>query len=158
ELERFLRGEPVEAKAVGTVRQIRSTVRRHRSRFGIALAAAALLAVAAVTAITLSRQRDEAVGLLREAARLSVDAALRLRRAGDAEGMRSFLPALQEKYRRAAAKAPAIAEPDYLMGRLYRALMDDEKALEHQDHALAKEPDYAPALYERVVLRSRKYG
>src|SRR6185295_2540626 len=82
ELERFLRGEPVEAKAVGTVRQIRSTVRRHRSRFGIALAAAALLAVAAVTAITLSRQRDEAVGLLREAARLSVDAALRSRKYG----------------------------------------------------------------------------
>lgn len=158
ELERHLRGEPVEAKAVGTVRQIHSVVRRHQRRVGIGVGAAAVFVIALVVALTITRQREEAVALLRESARISVDAALRLRRAGDAEGMRSFLPGIQAKYRQAVEKSPAIAEPDYLMGRMYRALMEDDKALQHQDRALGKDADFAPALYERVVLRSRKYG
>src|SRR6185295_5552741 len=158
ELERHLRGEPVQAKAASTVRQIHATVRRHRKRLGMGTGAAAVFVIAVVVALTISRQREEAVGLLRESARISVDAALRLRRAGDAEGMRSFLPGIREKYAQAVGKSPGIAEPDYLMGRMYRALMEDEKALQHQDLALGKDADFAPALYERIVLRSRKYG
>jgi tetratricopeptide (TPR) repeat protein len=44
------------------------------------------------------------------------------------------------------------------MGRMHRALMDEERALALQDAALSKEPAFAPALYERAVLRSRQYG
>jgi hypothetical protein len=72
--------------------------------------------------------------------------------------MREFLPPLQEAYGKASARAPDLAEVDYLIGRMHRALMEDEKALAYQEAALLKDPLYASALYERAVLTFKKYA
>jgi len=95
---------------------------------------------------------------IRELSRVSLQAVLELRRAGANERMSEFLPSLESSYREAVSSAPEVAEIDYLMGRLYRAVMDDARARELQAAALRKEPDYAPALYERIVLGSKAYG
>src|SRR6185436_3726342 len=65
-------------------------------------------------------------------------------------------PPLEQVYRRAASKAPTVAEVDYLMGRMWRALLEPEQALASQEKALRKDPTYAPALYERAVLLASK--
>jgi tetratricopeptide (TPR) repeat protein len=44
-------------------------------------------------------------------------------------------------------------ELDYLLGRGYRTAMENDKALEYQERALAVSPKYGPALYEKFVLR-----
>jgi tetratricopeptide (TPR) repeat protein len=72
--------------------------------------------------------------------------------------MRKFLPPLEEAYREALRLQPGLAEPEYLMGRMHRALLDERRALDFQEKALAKDPAYAPALYERAVLLSMRHA
>ncbi len=58
---------------------------------------------------------------------------------------------------RAALSEPS-PEPDYFEGRLARLLQEPAKAEEYQDRALAIAPDFAPALYERILLAASEYG
>src|SRR5437667_5796800 len=44
------------------------------------------------------------------------------------------------------------------MGRMHRALMNDEQALDFEERALRKNPEYAPALYGRAVPLANRYG
>lgn len=117
---------------------------------------AAGIGAAAVAALVFGLSglfRPTGLEAVRKVARLALDAALQFRRVGANDRMRTYLPDLEAAYREAAGHA----EVEYLMGRMYRALMDDERALDFQERALRKDPAYAPALYERVVLTSRKY-
>lgn len=59
--------------------------------------------------------------------------------------------------REAIGRAPALGEPHYRLGRLYRALQRFDLALEEQEKAVAKEPGYAPARYERALLDLRRW-
>ena len=55
---------------------------------------------------SLRKEREDAVEALRSSTRISLDAALRLRRAGDVEGMRELLDGMEDAYQRAVEKAP----------------------------------------------------
>ncbi len=159
DLRRAREGRPVAARPDSWVDRLLRTIRRHRT----AAATAAALFLAALLSGSLAlrgaRLRDAAVDTMRETARVSLDAALQLRRKGAGrDELRPYLLTLQNTYDKAVAQAPDVAELDYLMGRMQRALLKDGPALEYQEAALRKDPDYAPSLYERVILLSRRYG
>jgi tetratricopeptide (TPR) repeat protein len=106
----------------------------------------------------LDAEKEKNLSLLREHARTSLEAVLGFRRAGANEKMKQFVPGLEAAYRQALDSAPDVAEVEYLMGRMHRALMQEEEALAFQERALKKDPSYAPALYERAVLLANRYG
>ncbi|MBI3854685.1 MAG: hypothetical protein HY293_03220, partial [Planctomycetes bacterium] len=161
DLDRILKDEPVAASA------ITQTLRRgmKRSRRVIWVAAAALLFGVAWRAWisaedntrrleTEARERDRERELqgFRDLARVSIDAMQTLRRAGANERMGEFLTKLEAAC--ASMRTRKLASPDveYLLGRGYRAAMEDGKALDQQEKALALSAKFAPALYEKFVL------
>jgi tetratricopeptide (TPR) repeat protein len=124
---------------------------------------AALLVAALLGSLVVVRERQQAARAtaaeaVRDMARLALETALRLRRAGDPAGMRMVLPQALRAYDRARAVGADSAEVEYVMGRLYRALLDEDAALAFQERALAREPGHPGALYERAVLLSGRYG
>jgi tetratricopeptide (TPR) repeat protein/tRNA A-37 threonylcarbamoyl transferase component Bud32 len=162
DLEAWLAGRPTRARPPGRLERIGRWARRNRTVATFSsLALAAVLAAAAVGWWSVERSRAErakVIAALRDTERICLEAALRLRRAGETTGAGPFRAAIETAYRDAAARAPDAAEVEYLMGRMERALMDDAGALDHAERALAKDPRFAPALYERVVLLSKRYG
>ncbi|MBV8880043.1 MAG: protein kinase [Planctomycetaceae bacterium] len=155
----ILSDEPIRARRASPVDVLHRRLRRHPRTVALlalvlGLAALALLAGRAIV----RRERDASLATIRETARVSLQAALELRRAGANARMTEFLPKLESAYRQAVERAPDTAEVEYLMGRFHRALMNDRLALEFQDRALAKDAAYAPALYERAILASKTYG
>lgn len=179
DVRRCLAGEPILARPASFPYRAWKFLRRHRLPSALGATAAAALVVAATfaaRAIERSKslevaarekaqereryalERDLALRLLRETTRVSLEAALVLRRQGANERLPAFLEPLESAYRQALERAPELAEVDYRMGRMHRALMKDAAALEFQNRALAKDPDYAPALYERAVLLATKYA
>lgn len=179
DLRRSLADEPILARPSSRSYRLRKFLRRNRvgaSLGGIAAAALVIASVAGIRSIERSRrlesisleqereraryamERASALALLRETARVSLDAALALRREGANERMGRFLETLESAYRQAVERAPDLAEVDYRMGRMHRAMMNDGAALEFQERALRKDPSYAPALYERSVLLAKKYA
>ncbi len=164
DLARVRTGEPIEARRAGLAYGLYKRVRRHRAAYAVGAAAlGVLLAVGIAASRRLEREearyraeRDRSVAMMRETARLSLEAALRLREKGENAAMRRYLPALEAAYQGARERAPELAEIEYLMGRMHRALMNDDRALVHQEEALRREPGYPRALYERAVLRAKK--
>jgi serine/threonine-protein kinase len=165
DLARYQAGEAVLARPHGRTYRLYRAVRKSR----VARASAVVLGIALLASATalvamrdksgrLEAEREKSLTLLRKQARISLDAVLRLRRAGDNESMKQFVPDLEAAYQQALESAPDVAEVEYLMGRMHRALMDEEKALGFQERALKKDPSYAPALYERAVLLANRYG
>jgi serine/threonine-protein kinase len=150
DLRRALNSEPIAARPPSLAYRAYRRIRRN----WIAYAALAAVLAAVVLGWGGSIEHAERLKFMRETADQSVREALRLRREGYNELMDRHLPRLQAVY----AEAPELAEVDYLMGRMYRALLNDVKALEHQERALAKDPSYEPALYERLVLKSNRFG
>ncbi len=158
DLRRLLEAEPIAARSMAAWRRV---LRRNRHlRLALAVAAAALLlaAVAVVARLQLHKERAAAVDVMRTLGRQSLESALRFRRGGDIAGMRQMLPPLRTAYEGAQKRAPEMAELDYLMGRMHRALMMEDEALAFQQRALSKEPGYAPARYERALAFCRQYG
>ena len=160
DLRQYLAGEPIQARPAGLPYRLYRKVRKSRAaRVAAVLAAAVLLAVGVMIATGKEKvPRHQAVNFLRDHARTSLDAMLKLRRAGANEAMKEFVPGLEASYRQALETAPEVAEVEYLLGRMHRALLDDTKALEFQERALRKDPVYPPALYERAVLLANRYG
>lgn len=140
--------------AVLTAQAARSRLRRRLLVSVLGLAVASVV----IAKATEWRSRTAVVDALRRQAKTSVEAALGLQRAGANAQMRQFLPPLEAAYEEASRRAPAAPEVDYLMGRMHRALLDTDRSLAFQDLAIAKDPTYGPALYERAVLLSLKNG
>ncbi len=162
---RFLAGEPILARREGPVRRALRAARRRPALSAAVVALAAALALAAGAGATARRGEMEKQRLaaqvldrLRAAARAGLDATLVVRRAGGsiAQARESFLPPLETAVREAIAADPTLAEPHGHLGRMYRALLRFDPAYEEQERALAKDPNYAPARYERAVLASFK--
>lgn len=161
DLRRMIEGEPIAARRLTLIGRSARHLRRWMWRGGPRplLAACAVVALGgAVMAWRLHAARGEAAAAVREAGRVSLETALRLRRAGDLEGVRALLPRFAEVHARAVRQAPGLAEADYLMGRMYRAAMNDGQALAFQESALRNDPRLASARYERAILLSKKYG
>jgi serine/threonine-protein kinase len=165
DLDRCLDEQPVAATRTTAAAALFRRVRRHprialvvSAAIGIALAAAVGLGLQAQRAAQIQRDQEVRLRTLRNLAKLVLETSLELRRAGLNDRMYGSLPQLEASYEEASASLPRRAEIDSLMGRVHRALLNDERALELQERALAKEPDFLPALYERIVLSSRAFG
>lgn len=167
DLRRHRVGDPILARPAGIFERGQRNVRKHPAAFalgGVVIAATALTLTVWAAGIERARrenarflsEREEAVRTLREVSRLSVDTALKLRRRGQNAAMRDTLPALEQVYQQATVKAPNLPEVDYLMGRMWRALMAYHRALACQEKAIRKDPEYGPARYERALLVARR--
>ncbi|MBI3857826.1 MAG: hypothetical protein HY293_19265, partial [Planctomycetes bacterium] len=102
-----------------------------------------------------ARMRREAIGQLNERIEAELRAALKLRRGGDLAGMKTFVAEGVEACAAAALRYPRLAEPHALQGRMQRAMMDFDRALEEQELALARDSSCPRARYERLVLTAR---
>ena len=158
DLKRWIEGEPIGAQRAGPARLAWKRIRKNPAAWLLGAAGTAAVVVAVVLAAVRSSERDTVLRSVRRQAELSLEAALALRRAGDNVQMRKFLAPLESAYRQALEREPGLAEVEFLMGRMHRALLDEESALEYQERALEKDPRYLPALFERTVLLSQEYG
>jgi tRNA A-37 threonylcarbamoyl transferase component Bud32/tetratricopeptide (TPR) repeat protein len=164
DLKRHLGGAPIEARPIqGTVRVYRKLKKSPLARVLAVVGVAVLLAALGVGSAAREKsrrleEREKRLALLREHSRTTLEAALKLRRAGANDAMKDFAASLETSYRQALESVPESAEVEYLMGRMQRALMEDAKALDCQERALRKDPEYAPSLYERAVLLANNYG
>ncbi len=157
---RFAEGEAILARPEPGHARAWRWVRR-RKALAAAVAAAVVIASAAGGFAWRARVLEEEVlRALRDSARSSVDAVLMVRRVGGKLRLarETFVPPLEDAARRAIARAPRLAEPHYRVGRVYRALLRFDAALEEQSRALAKDPGHPGALYERAVLLAHFYG
>src|SRR6185503_18056395 len=158
DLGRWRQGQPVLARAPSILERACYWARERKQAVAIAAVVAVAVLITLAARSRADRERETSLEAIRRQARLSLEASLGLRRAANLSGARSHLSPLQNAYQEAVARAGSLAEPDYLLGRLYRALMENDRALECQNRALSKEPDYGPALYERIVLLSQTRG
>jgi serine/threonine-protein kinase len=174
DLRRYREGEPIEARPPGAAYWLYRKVRKRALAFVLAgTIAAAGAVIAAIWWHGLERskrqeeetrreqerfakERDQAISAMREMARTSLSAAQNLRRKGATlPELRPFLQTMKDAYARAKERAPRSAEVEYLMGRMRRVTIEHDIAIEHQNRALSLDPEFGPALYERVVLKSR---
>jgi serine/threonine-protein kinase len=161
DLKSFLSGDPIQARPPSMARKLARRVRKNSMAWG---AAAAVLAAAIFGWIAwrhsedLQAEREATLQNLRDTAREALRTALRLRREGANHAMEPSLDLLRLAYVKARERAPEMAEPDYLMARMHRALMQDAEALAHAEQSLSKDAAYGPALYERAILLCRRYS
>jgi len=83
-------------------------------------------------------------------------AALRLRRRGRIDEMQPLAGKAEAACRKAIAALPNLPEPHVLLGRMRSAMQRDDEALAAFDAALALEPEYAPAVYHRLLIHVRR--
>jgi len=169
DLGRYLEGVPVVARLPSAGYRIRRHLSRNRWGYWVgasilagAVAAAGVWIGASAKADRLSRERaaerGEAVRQLRETSRILLDAALRLSRKGESmDNLMPYVEKMKEAHAAALVRAPDAAEVDYLMGRMYRASLKTGPSWECQQQALRKDPEFAPALYEAIVVGYQLY-
>jgi serine/threonine-protein kinase len=172
DLGRWRRGEPIQARPPSIVYRLRKGLARRKGIVRVSLVAAFLVAGLAVYFIPrLSRETEKTTEARRQAAvshartieqlqkrtDATLAAALALRRAGRLGEMVKFWRDSEEACREVIQEVPDRPEPYYELGRMYRAFMEDDHALRLQESALERDPEFAPALYERIVLNARRY-
>jgi tetratricopeptide (TPR) repeat protein/predicted Ser/Thr protein kinase len=150
DLSRARKGEPISARPLGVVRHLLRRVRRNPLPALVGL----VLLVAAALAVARQVEHARSIQSLREKARVSLDAALELRRAGALDQMRKFRGPIEEVRR----DAIDMAEAHYLLGRLDRAILETDRALAYQERAIELDPAYTPSRYERAVLVTLRDG
>ncbi len=160
DLDRFLRGEPIDARPPSVAYLLR---RQLAKRKGLGIAAlASLLVIGILVAVLLPRLQRTAqqtgetqqavLDRMRQTSRTCLGAALEMRKTGNLPGMRAQAAKLESVCRDVIATFPGLAEPHYHLGRIKRALLDSKAALAEQNEAIKLDPSYAPARYERAVL------
>jgi tetratricopeptide (TPR) repeat protein/tRNA A-37 threonylcarbamoyl transferase component Bud32 len=165
DLDRFLAGDAIDARASTVFYRIGKSLRRRR---GVALAlGGGILAVAMVLLLLLPALRRTEGGLtaaqrhlvdqMRRASDVSLSAALDLRRAGNLGGMRAQGAELAAVCGRVTAELPRLAEPHVRLARIYRAQLRWNDALAAVDAALLADPADRDARFERGYLLYRAY-
>lgn len=107
------------------------------------------------------KMREHYIQLIREITASAMEKVIGARKEGRAGAMRLAFGALKSQveltYEQANKYAPDLAEPDFLMGRIHRAMLSWKQATEFQEKALVKQPEFAPSLYEIAILLSRRF-
>ncbi len=177
DLRRCLSGQMIRARPASGWYRARTWMRRNRGlSLGAGAAVTALVVIAAmavrhgaeqaraaraaedasrrfaVEKDRADRARESSLRQLRKVGEVCLQATLELRRRGVLAAHAGYLSTLEESYQEATREAPDRPEPYYFMGRMQRALLRTEPALNFQDEALRRAPDFAPARYERIVL------
>jgi tetratricopeptide (TPR) repeat protein len=147
DLDRCLRDVPVAARRASAATGL---WRRTRRRPALASLVAVLLLAAGAVVWNARREGEAKLKAFRDVALQTLEGLHGLRRAGANERMSFLLPGLRQ------AVPPDVPEAHVLLARIERALMNDERAGEHVDRALSLRPRDPPALYERIVLSSRR--
>lgn len=168
DLERHLAGQPILARRSSLTFRFARQLRRRplvSALMGALVVVTLLVGLYVVPQLVQARrqrdlERERARRALRDVARALVDSILDTRRKGESIAViaESMMGTLRQTYEHTTALASDDPEPDYLMGLVERALMRNERALDYQRRALAKDRRYGPALYELVVLLSHAYG
>jgi len=172
DLGRYRNGEAVSARPPSWSYRIKKKLARRKgvvAALGAGVAAVGLLSAVLIPMWTEEKGRKEeaeeragemgerALRELRERTGTALRAALALRRTGAREAMKQFAEETERSCREASEAMPDRPEPHQALGRMYRAQMREAEALAEQEKAIAKDPDFAPAIYERLVLSFRRY-
>ncbi len=176
DLARCVAGEAIHARPAGRVYRVQRWLGRNRAVAAAAGVALLGLAVGSGLAWRAASGRNAAaraaaeadaragqarravVAQLESVAAVSVSAALTLRRHGIVERQAEFVAALEGAFREAVGQAPDSPVPYFHKGRMNRALLLPAAALALQEEALARDPAYGPARYERALLRAEAYA
>ncbi len=162
DLARWRRGEAIVARPPTVRLRLSKAIARRK----IVVVASVLLVVGVGTALAFmlpklrkseqlaASKHRQVVEEMRGRAADLLDSALNARRAGRVEEMQKQATRLEELCAKVQAEVPDAPDPYYLRGRMLRARMKYDAALSEQDRALAKDPAYGPARYERIVLNS----
>ena len=165
DLDRYLRADPIEARASTVLYRLGKSLKRRR---GVTLAAlgglSAVLAILLVLVPALRRTeggltaaQQQLVDQMRRASDVSLNAVLDLRRSGSLAKMREQGAELDALCRRVSMEMPRLAEPHVRRGRLYRAQLRWSDAIASQDAALKVDPGDRTARFERGLLHYRAY-
>ncbi len=160
DLDRWLDGEPISARPASLAYRLRKGIAKRK---GVAAAllggAVAVALVLAWLVPALSSAKAQALEQMRKRTDTALRAAIEVRRAGGAPARtEQFAEETREACEAAAAMMPELAEPHYRLGRMHRARFRFAEAMASQDEALRREPGYAPARFERGLLRTRRYA
>lgn len=142
ELDRFLAGEPVQARSTGLLYRLRKQARRHRVAVSVGSVALVLVAGAlgwagftrqqAAQRERLARQFTERVERIEATARYSALSRLHDVRA-DRAALRQSMESLEQEIRQGGRQAEGPGH--YALGRGFLALGDSERAQEHLEAA-----------------------
>jgi tetratricopeptide (TPR) repeat protein len=182
DVKRFLGGEPIQARRVTTISKLWRRARRNKlASIGLASTALILVALLAIWLvysaenIRAQKGKEQAEQQARQAAdyvRTVIDAlltdlgsaheeALERRKDGETlEALHKIPKRLINSaiYKKAEKDAVKNDNFHYSMGRLYRIIGAEEKALVEQKTALGLNPAHGLALYETGILLYAKYG
>lgn len=162
DLQRFLNGETIAAKPPTPAYRLRKSIGRNPWAWALGGAAAAIALAAAaalgVGGLMLGRERDRVIEEMRTVTDLQLALALEKRRVGKLDEMRALLPHVEAACDRVIERAPELAEPHYRKGRMYQAMMMDSRALQEMNAAVRLDPAYAPARFERGLMRYQAYS
>jgi hypothetical protein len=165
DLDRFLEGEPISARRASIVYRIRRRLAKKKAVVLTGLGATAVVGLVLAVLVPKLWQKQEEfrkaqrelVEQMRVTSMACLETALELRRVNRVDGMPKYAVKVEEACREVAEKITSIGEPNYRLGRMYRAQLREDDAWREQEEALKREGGYAPALYEAVVLRLRRY-
>src|SRR5262249_57517682 len=123
---RHLDGEPIEARPLGLATVVWRRIRKSRAARAAMIGGSLILLAAIAIAVTgrekssrLKAEQDK-LNAIRERARTSLDAVLKLRRAGANEAMKGFVPGLEAALKEAPEAAPDVAGVENPRGRRAR--------------------------------------
>ncbi len=165
DIDRFLEGEPIAARRASPLYRWRRKLAKRKAVVLTVLGAVVVVGIVLAVLVPKLRQKQEEykkaqrelVEQMRTTSNACLETTLELRRVGKVDIMPKYAVKMEEACREVAEKIPGLAEPNYRLGRMYRAQMRDDDGWREQEAALKKEPAFPPSIYERAVLRLRRY-
>lgn len=107
------------------------------------------------------QMRERYTAMVRDISRNAMARIKEARQKGKAELVRLTFDTMKEQlelaYKQAQTYDRDNPEPDFLLGRIQRAMLNFGEALRFQEQALRKNAAYGPALYEMAILLARTY-
>lgn len=170
DIDRFLRGEAIRAHPPSLTYRARKSIARHPLAttvitFVIAFIAGGLAFYFVLqkkeTQVETEKQRAEKlVNAVLEDLGKAHEEAIKRRRLGEKFESLAMIPSRiieSAAYREVQTAAGKDHRFHHSLGRLYRIIGDNKRALAEQDESLALNSDFAPAMYEKGMILVRDY-